>query len=257
MTKLKKEVVEKYRFNDFTLDNYKRLLRIAKKNYSFILFNQINCIEKKSILLRHDVEFSVPIALKMAKIEADLGINSTYFVQLHSDFYNALEKNTFKQLSEIEALGHTLALHFDSHFWGINNELELEKYLAVDANTFKTYFGEAPYVFSFHNTNSFIMSCEKEYYSGLINVYSKSTKENIGYCTDSTGFWRYEIMEDILQEAKVDRLQILFHDGMWQDEILPPRRRVHKVIDDHANFMKFNYDEGLIKLGAKNIDWEG
>ena len=95
MTKFKKEVFEKYRFNDFTLDNYKRLLRIAKKNYSFILFNKISYFEKKSILLRHDVEFSVPIALKMAKIEADLGISSTYFVQLHSDFYNALEKNTF------------------------------------------------------------------------------------------------------------------------------------------------------------------
>ena len=44
---------------------------------------------------------------------------------------------------------------------------------------------------------------------------------------------------------------------MWQDEILPPRRRVYKVIDDHAAYMKENYYKTLIRFGAKNIDWEG
>ena len=101
------------------------------------------------------------------------------------------------------------------------------------------------------------MSCDKNYYAEMINVYSAKYKNKIGYCADSTGFWRYEVLEDRLREAKDQILQILIHDAMWQNEVLPPRRRVFKVIDEHADFMKKSYDETLNKFGAKNIDWEG
>lgn len=251
-------ISQKYRFSDFTLDNYRALICLAKENYDFITYNKVN--EKfnfKTILWRHDLEFSVPIALEMAKIEAELGVFSTYFIQLHGDFYNTLEKKTFEQIKSIEYLGHDLALHFDAHFWGIDNEFNLEKYLEIDANTFKTYFGYKPHVFSFHNTTPFILGCEKDMYAGMTNVYSNSIKSNIGYCSDSTGYWRYEILDERLREAKDHMLQVLIHDGMWQTEVLPPRRRVFKVIDDHANFMKQSYDETLIKFGARNIDWDG
>jgi len=80
----------KYNFLDFTLINYSRLLNIALQNYSFRIFTEE--LVRKSILLRHDVEFSIPITLQMAEIEANMGIKATYFVQLHSEFYNTLEK---------------------------------------------------------------------------------------------------------------------------------------------------------------------
>ena len=84
---------KEYRFADFTIQNYQRLLNLAKQNYDFVSFKQIWETRGKAIVLRHDVEFSVPIALKMAEIENTLGIRATYFVQLHSEFYNLLEKN--------------------------------------------------------------------------------------------------------------------------------------------------------------------
>jgi len=252
-----KQISEQYRFYDFTLTNYRNLLSIALKNYSFSFYSRNNSYKTKTIILRHDVEFSVLIALKMAKIEKQLGIQSTYFVQLHGDFYNALESNTFNQLKEIKSLGHELALHFDAHFWGVSKEEELERFLQIDKNTFTTYFDVEPKVFSFHNNNTFTLSCSKETYAEMINVYSKKFKNEIGYCADSTGYWRYEILEDRLKDAIDKVLQVLIHDGMWQDEVLPPRRRAYKVIDDHAAFMKKSYDDTLKKFGAKNIDWEG
>lgn len=248
---------EKYRFLDFTLENYYSLLKLAKENYRFIFFDNLNNFKDKRIILRHDVEFSVPIALEMAKIEHSLGIKSTYFVQLHADFYNALEKRTYEQLKTIELLGHRLELHFDVHFWDIDSEEKLEEYLQIESQVFKTYFNKSLKVFSFHNTNKFTLSCEKETYAGMINVYAKKYKEKYGYCADSTGYWRYEVLEDRLREAKDEVLQVLIHDGMWQNEVLPPRRRIHKVIDDQAAYLKLTYDETLKKFGAKNIDWEG
>jgi len=87
-------------------------------------------------------------------------------------------------------------------------------------------------------------------------VYSRIFKENYGYCADSTGYWRYERLEDRLREANDEKLQILIHDGMWQDVVLPPRQRVFKVIDDRSDYLKSYYDATLKKFGAKNIDWD-
>lgn len=247
---------EEYRFKDFTLINYMAILELARKNYKFIFFPELQYTTGKRILLRHDLEFSVPIALKMAEIEAGLGIKATYLIQLHSDFYNILDGNNFQMVKKIQELGHQIGLHFDSHFWQINSEQELEKYLQIDKNVLQTYFDFEPKVFSFHNTNAFILACERNFYAGMINVYSKSIKENIGYCSDSTGFWRYEILEKRIRNGKDNFLQVLIHDGMWQEEVLPPRRRVYKVIDDQAAVLKKRYDKTLKKFGAKNIDWD-
>lgn len=250
-------ISNKFRFRDFTFANYKRLLLLAKEHYEFIFFNGEIKIENKSILLRHDVEFSVPIALQMAKIENQLGIKATYFVQLHGDFYNALEKSTFRQLKEIESLGHRLELHFDAHFWEITKKDQLKRFLYIDKETFEKYFDSTPQAFSFHNNNAFTLSCEEDTYAKMINVYASRFKTDFGYCSDSTGYWRFEVLEERLKEAKDHILQVLIHDGMWQDEVLPPRRRIYKVIDNHAFFMKKSYDKTLKKFDAKNIDWEG
>lgn len=244
---------EKYCFNDFLLTNYRNLLELAKTNYKFI--NLLSFQGEKEIFLRHDVEFSIPIALRMAEIEARLEINSTYFLQVHSEFYNPLDKESFNSIKKIMVLGHRIGLHFDSHFWGIISEDELEKYLEIDKTTLEKYFEQEIRVFSFHNTTDFVLSCEKVTYAGMLNVYSKYFKEKVGYCTDSTGYWRYERLEDRLGAAKDDFLQILIHDGMWQDEVLPPRQRIFKVIDDRANYLKKFYDEVLKKFEVKNIDW--
>ncbi|MBK7630227.1 MAG: hypothetical protein IPJ23_05940 [Ignavibacteriales bacterium] len=246
--------LEKYRFTDFTLEKYKEFLLLALDNFSFINFN--DNLEKKSIILRHDIEFSLPIAYEMAKIENELGIKSTYFLQLHCDFYNAIDKDSYNIINEIVKLGHSLGLHFDAHFWNVQNEEQLENYLIIDKRVLETYFKIKLNVFSFHNTNKFILSCEKDKYCDMINAYSKYFKEKIGYCSDSTGYWRFEILPHRLSEAKDDYLQILIHDGMWQNEVLPPRRRIYKVIDDRANYLKKFYDETLVKFGAKNIDWD-
>jgi hypothetical protein len=249
---------DKYRFSDFTLENYGKLLKLALENYKFILFtdNLSGNLNSKKILLRHDIEFSVPIALRMAQIEESLGIRSTYFLQIHSEFYNPLEKENYDSIKKIIKKGHILGLHFDSHFWRIKTENDLEKYIAFDKNIIETYFEVNIKVLSFHNTNDFVLSCENENYAELINVYSKRFKTEVGYCTDSTGYWRYERLEDRMREAKDEFLQILIHDGMWQDEALPPRQRIFKVIDNRAEYLKFSYDSTLRKFGAKNIDWD-
>ncbi len=254
---MSEKIALKYRFSDFTLTNYKRLLMLASENYGFALLKDKKHVNKKTVFLRHDIEFSIPIALEMAKIEADLGIEASYFLQIHGDFYNGIERQNLDMVKEIASLGHDIGLHFDSHFWGVSNEQELNRCLGIDKEVLELYIGQELNVFTFHNTTEFILSCKNEMYVDLINPYSEWFKKEVGYCADSTGFWRYEILEERLKENNDNLLQILIHDGMWSDEVLPPRKRIHKVLDAHNEFMKKSYDETLVKFGAKNIDWEG
>lgn len=245
-----------YKFKDFTLSNYRKILRIAKSNNKqFRFFNQLDNRDK-FYLWRHDLEFSPDIALEMAKMENQEGIKSTYFIQLHSYFYNTFEKEILLAIMNISSLGHQLGLHFNTHFYNIKSENKLDYYIKQDKGILETLLNRKISVFSFHNTNTFLLSCDKEKYGGLINVYSGYFKNEVGYCSDSTGIWRYERLEDRLHENKDNKLQVLIHDAMWQDEVLSPRQRIFKIIDKRAEYLKKNYDDVLKKNGAKNVDWD-
>jgi len=247
---------EKYKFADFTLTNYRKLLTIAKENFRFVSYTDELSADYKNILLRHDIDLSIPNALRMAEIEKELKINATYFLQVHSEFYNPFDKENFTAIQQIVKMGHILGLHFDTHFWEVSSEEQLEKCLTIDKHTLETYFNTPIKTFSFHNTNKTVLSYENYFYAGLINVYANFFKTKVGYCADSTGYWRFERLEDRLIEANDTNLQILIHPGMWHNEVLPPRRRVFKVIDERASYLKRYWDETLKKFGARNIDWE-
>lgn len=246
---------EKYNFDFFTIDNYEKMVRLVRNlGYEFILHKDVFVEERKDILWRHDVEFSPVIALEMAKIEHKFGVQTTYFFQLHSENYNIFEKYFSDILYEIKALGHHIGMHFDSHYYGINDEESLNKYIELDKNYFNAVFGLDIDTYSFHNTTSFVLNCRKYKYAGLINVYSDFFKDHYQYRADSTGFWRYENFFDEIQNTDIKHFQFLTHDAMWSHEVLSPRKRVFKSIQDNADRVKAFYDTDLLKFGAQNID---
>lgn len=227
---------EKYHFDDFTLDSYRRLVRLAKKNgFQFILYKDEFVPARKDVIWRHDVEFEPDIALKMAEIEHEEGVSATYFFQLHSTFYNVLDPYYREVVRRIISLGHSVGLHFDSAYWGITNEEQLNKYIVFDKVYIERTFEINIESFSFHNTTSFTLGCTDFRYGGIINVYSSFFKEHFDYCSDSLGYWRYDRLEDTLNDHKVQHLQVLTHDANWSEEVLSPRKRLYKAIYDHSN----------------------
>ena len=81
-------------------------------------------------------------------------------------------------------------------------------------------------------------------------------KKKYKYCADSTGYWRYEILDEVLCDLKTMHLHVLVHDAMWTKEVLSPRKRIYKSIQDNADRIKNQYDKILSSFGAKNIDDE-
>lgn len=246
---------EKYNFDYFTIAHYREIVKLAKnRGFQFILHKDEFVPNRKDIIWRHDVEFSPDIALKMAEIEYNLGVQATYFFQMHSEFYNILERYMSDILFRVKELGHHIGLHYDSHYYNVSDEETLERTIKQDKDYFEQVFNLKLDTFSFHETTPFILSCQKETYGEMLNVYSKKIKEKYQYCADSTGYWRYEVLDEVLRDEKVMHLQVLTHDAMWSNEVLSPRQRVRKSIQDNAERVKAQYDQILIDFGAKNID---
>lgn len=249
---------EKYRFDDFTMSNYDRLLDIAQKNgYTFSdydLSHNDSTNLRREIVWRHDVEFSAHRALKMARIEHEKGIKAHYFFQIHSEFYNIFEKEIFLLTKQIQSLGHYVGLHFDAHFWEISCKEHLEECIIRDRKILDDLLSAETKSFSFHNTTPALLSMDDTYYAGLLNVYSKVIRAKYRYCTDSTGIWRYERLEDVLNDSSIHYLQVLTHDGMWQDEAMAPRQRVLRCINMRAQGTEDYYDTHLPIMGQVNVD---
>lgn len=246
---------EKYDFDYFTIAHYREIVQLAKDmGFQFILHKDEFEPERKDIIWRHDVEFSPDTALKMAQIENDLGVQATYFFQIHSEFYNTLERYMSDILYKIKDLGHHIGLHYDSHYYNVKDEETLERTLRIDKTYFEQVFNLELDTFSFHETTPFILGCQNDRYGGMLNVYSKKVKDNYQYCADSTGFWRYEVLDEVLRDETVNHLQVLTHDAMWSETVLSPRQRVRTSIQANADRVKKQYDHILIDFGAKNID---
>lgn len=241
---------EKYHFDDFTLDNYRHLIQLAKeKGFQFILHKDEFVPERKDIIWRHDVEFEPDIALRMAKIEHEEGIVASYFFQLHSSYYNVTDPHYREAFNMIKGLGHLVGLHFDSAYWGITSEEQLNEFIKLDKEYLVANFGVEIDTFSFHNTTPFTQSCLAYKYGGLINVYASFFKEHYNYCGDSLGFWRFDRLEDVLNDDKVQHLQVLTHDGNWSDVVLSPRKRFAKVMHEHAERLIAGQVNGLHSKG--------
>jgi len=87
----------------------------------------------------------------------------------------------------------------------------------------------------------------------MINAYSKYLKSNFGYCSDSNGYWRFERLEDVLKEAKHEKLQVLTHPGWWVETPMSPRQRIQRCIDGRAINVGKNYDDLLNRMCRENV----
>ena len=237
---------------DFTYSNYRELLKMAKSGWKILDYGNIDW-DEKFIVWRHDVDYSLNCSLKLAKIEQEEGVKATYFINPHSEFYNIAELSQHRMMKEILSYGHDLGLHFDAAFHEIKSEKDLHILVAKESSYLESLFGVKPIAFSFHNPVSENLASEADEYGGLKNCYSKRFKGEVGYCSDSNGYWRFRRLYEVLKERKDTRLQVLTHPGWWQDEPAPPRQRIFRIAYDRAKATMNLYDQTLNSNGRINL----
>lgn len=245
----------KYHFSDFTLIEYEKLLLQAKSGYPIVDYK--SALDLGHFLVwRHDLDMSIPSAFQLAQLEHRHGIQAHYFLLLHSEFYNLLEKSNTDLIYRILELGHRIQLHFDSSFYNITSVSQLEKYLQLERSLLEHIFQTDIDTFSFHNPSSFDLQCESTHYSGLINTYSHYFKKEVDYCSDSNGYWRHKRLSEVLESQSNQKLQVLTHPEWWQERISSPKEKVWKSVAERAEATRNYYTQLLKTNGRENIDWD-
>ena len=173
------------------------------------------------VILRHDVEFSITRALKMAKIEESKGIKSAYFFQVISGAYNPFSNAHRDAIQMINKMGHSVGLHaYISHLKAgdidsLKNELEKQKNMfefGVELNCTS---------FSFHRPPMWALELRKDNLCNMLNAYGPSFFEfssqpkDIKYIADSKHDWSYGHPIEHERERKI---QILIHPDEWTED---------------------------------------
>lgn len=246
-----------YYFSDFTEDNYKRLLTIIKDKFQFYHYDKWDKIDK-GVIWRHDIDYSVHRAAKLSKIEKQIGVSSTWFVLLHSPFYNVWEKEIRDLLLYIIDNGGEIGLHFDPAFYNLKNtELNrLEQLIEEEKNFLQRLIGQDIKVFSFHNpdVNGGFMNIDRITVAGLINVYCHKIRDLYQYCSDSNGYWRFKRLQSVIENAGGDeKLHILTHPTWWQADEMAPRERILRCANGRAKNVMCGYDDEMKKNNRINV----
>ncbi len=246
--------------DNFTLLQYSQYLAKLKKSYAFINYDEAITTEPPHVIWRHDIDGSVHQAYELAKIENRLGIKSTYFVMLHSWFYDIREKEVNSLLKNIKDLGHAIGLHFDFEYipsGSINDEASFLKALKHQKEELELILGFGINVFSFHNPTTIsedLRSKLKEYkYEDMINVYHEKFINEYKYCSDSNGLWRFDKLSDLIDPKKYPKLHVLTHPEWWTENSMTPRQKIVRVLNGRTKAILRKYDEVLAKSGRPNF----
>lgn len=218
----------------FTHRWYRQFLqRLQSSGYEFRSFS--DTLGPGDVVLRHDVDLSVDAAVEMARIEADMGVESTYCFLLTSPLYNLLEADNRAAIAEIQSLGHDVALHFSTHLYWDEEEppatINLERKVQQERSVFETVAPDSETV-SFHRPPEWVLDRE---FTGFRSTYAPEFFSDIGYVADSSQRWRRE--PPAVSELP-ETLQLLTHPGLWAETDGAFDRRVQEAIAaacNHAN----------------------
>jgi hypothetical protein len=246
-------LAERYHFSDFTEANYRRMLEVAGQRYYFEPFDT-RC-GRPHVLWRHDVDLSVHRALRLAQIEAELGVRATYFLLLHSEFYNLLERAVRERIAAIAALGHWLGLHFDAGFYGgVDSPAMLEKRVAFERHILSETLEQPIDAIAFHMPEvTGTATLDSDRIVGMINANSRRIREGYSYVSDSNGYWRFRRLPDVIAAGDDPRLHVLTHAEWWQHEAMSPRERVARCIEGRARTTQAGYDDLLRTWGRESV----
>jgi len=223
---------------EYTYETFTNLISELKNlNYEFVFFDSER---NKSVILRHDIDWSPDRALKMAEIEAEMGIQATYFFMVTSPMYNLFAERTRSIVGEIEALGHEVSLHFSTHQYFKSRPLDenLIKMINREIELLMRVTSTRPNAISFHMPPDYVLGKK---FDNFTNTYAPRFLDS-AYRADSSMRWR---AEDPLAKPLPDVIQYLIHPGLWGQSDNAFSERLYEVkrenFDNISEFVESQY----------------
>jgi hypothetical protein len=204
----------------FTHAHYRYILQSAvESGYAFIGFRDLDRYRQEGrliCLLRHDCDNDLTAAATIARLEEEMGVQSTYFLMLRSAVYNLLAEPNARLVREIVGRGHWIGLHFDEHFYPAATPEQLADLVDRERTWLAEEFGVPVEVVSFHQPSQRVL--DKGVKLNCINTYDRDDLRDVYYLSDSNTVWKEGCPSDFFRAYRHPRLQLLLHPEWWTAE---------------------------------------
>ncbi|MCS7244456.1 MAG: hypothetical protein RMJ36_06975 [Candidatus Calescibacterium sp.] len=196
----------------FSYSGYKEFLQYAK-NFKIIRLKDFD--GEKAVILRHDIDFDVEAAYKLALIEHELGIRASYFFLVTCYTYNLFSYINRNYVQKIKEMGHEIGLHFDPTVYSYNSFDELKNYVDKEAQILSFLIDEKVESISLHNPsvyNSFPL------FDGYKNAYDPLIFGDDKYISDSSMDFRGKNIYEFIKKSEIHVVQVLLHPFHFTEE---------------------------------------
>jgi hypothetical protein len=187
------------------------------------------------LILRHDIDFSLLAARAMADLEANLGLRSSYFVLLRTEFYNPLSAEGLEALGHILTRGHDIGLHFDAALYP-SDDATIDSAVIRECALLETALQRPVTIMSFHRPVPDLIG-RRDLVGGRLNAYSARFVRDIGYCSDSRGGWYHGEPAEHPAVQQGRALQLLTHPFWWQAPGTPPLQRLKAFLSARSQLL--------------------
>lgn len=205
-------------YPDFTLTNYRKLIEHLNSRWQVarVCDAFANSFKPDTLILRHDIDQSLSLALPMAEVELSMGIQSTYFVALHL-YYNPHLPVHAKAIQTIANMGHEIGFHYDGNLYPGDDGSFEESLALLDRHVqiLQEICGSPVISIARHNPS---LTTQRDPFQGCMkyhNAYDERLLRDTVYISDSCGAWRADGLRKCWHEPRLKRIYLLIHPEHW------------------------------------------
>jgi hypothetical protein len=197
----------------FSLDGYVDLLEaLMARGYETVPFAHADPAARH-LVVRHDVDMSLELAVALAEVESKMGVISSFFVLVRTEMYNPASLRGRAALQRLRALGREVGLHFDAAGLAETPEV-FDAEAAKDCAFLESLLGDAIGMVSFHRPARSVQGYAPPI-AGRLHAYMPRFFHEMGYCSDSAGSFRFGHPLDHAAIAAGRALQLVTHPIWW------------------------------------------
>jgi hypothetical protein len=204
----------------FTIEGYRSLITaFLAKGYRTVGYSDFQP-KRGALLLRHDVDYSLEHAVRMAEVNADLGVSATFFVLVTGEQYNLASAQGRKALAKIVDAGQWIGLHFDATAYDAGGDID--EPARRECVMLASFSGRPVEAISFHRPVKSLHGL-KGPIASRPHAYEPRFFSDIEYCSDSRGAFHYGSPLEREAFRETAPFQLVLHPIWWmRDEALSP-----------------------------------
>jgi hypothetical protein len=215
------------------------LSRSLEEGYVISSFEKYDENNRKTIILRHDIDYTLDGLKEFAYIEETLGCTATYLVRVHAHEYNLFSPDSWSILQELKAAGHEIGLHFEAMNVGRAIGLHPERLLSKEKLILEEILCGPVRTCSEHREISGIVHSTPLFhelydpYKAGFQYYAMDPRycRDMKYLSDSNACWREGDLS--LHLNKHDRFQVLVHADWWFEKDMLLKRPYYHPRSTH------------------------